>query len=138
MSSCVSTVLLLWGLVLSASATGQEQRPQTRCQVTGPLVISRPTRRIRTSRLSAAIAPRRHRVRDGQTSGRGTRDAGRGHACALVMTFLKGNTIFMLIALVRCPHSGSREEARLGCWRVAFSRNVRNCGYGCGYRVESP
>ena len=82
MSSCVSTVLLLWGLVLSASATGQEQRPQTRCQVTGPLVISRPTRRIRTSRLSAAIAPRRHRVRDGQTSGRGTRDAGRGtRAC---------------------------------------------------------
>ncbi len=39
-SACTKGVLLLCGLILSATAVAEEQHPQTRCQVTGPLVIS--------------------------------------------------------------------------------------------------
>ena len=40
MSAFTKVVLLLWGLSLAAPAAAQEPGTQTRCQVTGPLVIS--------------------------------------------------------------------------------------------------
>lgn len=40
MSTLTKVTLLLWCLAISAAAAAQEQAPQTRCQVMGPLVIS--------------------------------------------------------------------------------------------------
>ena len=40
MSVRTTLLLLLIGLVLSTPAAAQDQEPQARCQVTGPLVIS--------------------------------------------------------------------------------------------------